>query len=237
MAHTEKKLTKKRRASLAEKEAADKRKKRTALICIICAAAVVIAAAGAVILLNQPKLVQLTKSGSGSYIDSKNGIEYLSAPINYEPYSVSDAYAECGDTVLYAIPGLRTDTWLSEKYDGIGAVWYSSAITLPTLENFYAEDIRICTVDEITVQIGEITDKALVSSIVEAMTAYETVTPPQENFTTYHLKITSNTYSCLYYDILYIDDGVRGYLYDRGTKRAVDIGDMLAGYIIREVSE
>lgn len=182
-------------------------------------------------------LVSLTNDG-GNLVDKKNGITYAMAPICFEPISTEiEPYAECTslNLQLYGIIGLDTDTWLSEKYDGIGGVYYNQAtVTLPTLDEFEPTQIMICAEGTITTGLGSVTEQADVDAVVEAFVNGE-VTALVQSGDSYKLKFSSEKYDGIYYNLIYIegDDG-ENYIYDRSTKTCVNVGGVLLDYLPRE---
>lgn len=181
-------------------------------------------------------LLQLDNDG-GNLIDKKNGITYLPAPITFEPQTLAtEPYAECKSLgiELYEIEGLPSDEWLSEPFDGIGGVYYSDKITLPTLEEFDADLMYICVEQVITVSIGTVDDKTGIDAIVDSFVSGEPTAIIQSG-NSYKLKFSSDKYPGLYYNLIYIegDDG-ENYIYDRSTQTCVDVGDVLQTYMPRE---
>lgn len=181
-------------------------------------------------------LIKITVDGD-KYIDKTNDITYYGATVSYEPRAVGAQYAHYGDTVLCQIKGLEPAEWLTESYDGIGSVYYSSAITLPTLNNFEPTEIYICIEEAITMQIGKVAVQSDVDAIAAAMTGGEAVDMPLAGDDSFHLKFLSDTYYGIYYDILYIEDSAsdENYLYDRGTKKCVAVGDLMKKYLPDDV--
>jgi hypothetical protein len=183
-------------------------------------------------------LVKLKPEG-GKYIDKKNGIAYVPADVNYEPFAVGQPYAEAGSITLHEIPGLDPKQWLTEKYEGVGAIYHSDEIELPGLDGWQAGAVLVCESDVITVQKAEITDPAEVGAIVAAATQnplesepFELVTE-RDSYKVYHLKFTSSVFEGLYYDIIYLDNGKNAYFYDRSSKLYYDAGELLSGYLPR----
>ena len=74
-------------------------------------------------------LVKLKPEG-GKYIDKKNGIAYVPADVNYEPFAVGQPYAEAGSITLHEIPGLDP-TVADRKIRGVSAIYHSDEIELP----------------------------------------------------------------------------------------------------------
>jgi len=187
-------------------------------------------------------LVKLVPGEDGGYIDEKNGIEYLSAPVCFEPVTLGDEYAyykSAGGTkvVLHQVGELSPSEWLSESYKGIGSLYYASDVALPSLAEFGADTILICVEDVITMHMGTVDNAAVVNRIVEHISSTEPQDMPADGVNSYHLKFKSEKYPDLYYDILYIiTPDAKGWYYDRSTKSAYPAGDTMAGYIY-EVDE
>lgn len=173
----------------------------------------------------------------GKLIDKKNGVTYLGAPICFEPSNIdSEVYARCKKLKieLYPITGQPTSEWLSEPYDGIGGVWYADTITLPTLEEFDADELYICVESVITTALGVVTDKADIDAVADSFINGTPVNIVNSG-KSYKLKFASEKYPGIFYNLLYIvgDDG-KNYIYDRSTKTCVEAGDVLAKYISGE---
>jgi len=181
-------------------------------------------------------LIKITVDGE-KYIDKTNDITYYGAPVSYEPRTVGAEYAHYGDTVLCQIKGLEPTQWLTEAYDGIGSVYYSSDTVLPTLDMFEPVQIYICVEDAITMQIGKVDTQSEVDAIASALTDGEATDMPLAGDDSYHLKFLSDTYYGIYYDVLYIEDSASGdnYIYDRGTKKCVAVGSLMKTYLPDDV--
>lgn|GEM_PF-635859 len=188
----------------------------------------------------QPKLFKLTLEND-KYKDASNGVSYISADVNYEPIAVGEAYADYNGTTLYQISGLEPTKWLSEEYSGVGAVYYADTITLPGLADWQSDSIRVCESDEITIQKSKISDADEIAAIVAAATTNPLESEPTAGgtsgeFSVYHLKFTSSVYTGLFYDLLYLDDGVNTYFYDRSTKLYYNAGELLLTYLPRNAA-
>lgn len=177
--------------------------------------------------------VSLTEK-DGALYDKKNGITYVAAPLCYEPKkTLDDVYAKCGKLKLelYEIDGLSPDEWLSEKYEGIGGVWHSDGTELPDIAGFDADKVYICVEQTKTVSIGTVDDKEVIDALVKAFADGETSSLVQ-NGESYKLKFESEKYPGLYYNLLYVIGSDGGnYVYDRETKRCVNVGDILKDYV------
>lgn len=177
--------------------------------------------------------VSLTEK-DGALYDKKNGITYVAAPLCYEPQKTLDeVYAKCGKLKLelYEIDGLDPDEWLSEKYEGIGGVWHSDGAELPDIDGFDADRMYICVEQTKTISLATVEDKEVIDALVKVFVDGETSSLVQ-NGESYKLKFESEKYPGLYYNLLYVigPDG-KNYVYDRETKRCVNVGDILKDYV------
>ncbi len=179
-------------------------------------------------------LVKL-ENQNGNLIDNKNGITYICAPMCFEPISTEiEPYAECKELnlQLYGIIGLDTCLWLSESFEGIGAVYYADKkIVLPSISEFEASGLSICYEAAITSKIAEINNKEKIDAVIDAYLNGQKASVPKSS-KAYDLKFTSEKYSGIYYTIFYLqaDDG-RYYIYDRSSKNCVLVDNVLSEYI------
>ncbi len=206
---------------------------------ILAVLAALLLLAASVASCGSPKLVKLTNEG-GNLIDKANGITYINAPMCFEPISTEiTPYAECAELKLqlYGIVGCDTSLWLSEKYEGIGSIYYADgAISLPTLTEFEANEIIICVEQMITTGIGVITDSEDIKAIIKAFESGErtTIIPEGE---VYKLKFSSDKYEGIYYNLVYIEaDGGENYIYDRSTKTCAAVGEVMYKYLPRSTN-
>lgn len=183
-----------------------------------------------------------TLKPEGEYLcDASRAINYYNAPVCYEPEAVGDPYASftSGSTevTLYAIPGLDPELWLTEDYTGIGSLFVSSEITLPPLEEFGADTIHLCVQSKTVWEFATVTDRALVDEVIRTFTEGESVPYPSTTPSVdLRLKFSSPDYPSIYYNLIYVDYGDARYLYDRSTRRCVEIGDLLSAYIDGAIS-
>ncbi|MBQ8551808.1 MAG: hypothetical protein IJ428_03235 [Clostridia bacterium] len=203
---------------------------------ILAALAASILLAAAVTSCSSSKLIKLT-SESGNLIDKANDITYINAPMCFEPISTEiDPYAECSELKLqlYGIVGCDTSVWLSEKFEGIGSIYYAEgAVELPTLSEFEANEIIICIEQTITTGLGVVTDAADIEAIIAAFENGERTTIIPEG-DVYKLKFSSDKYEGIYYNLVYIEaDGGENYIYDRSTKTCSAVGDVMYDYLPR----
>lgn len=165
---------------------------------------------------------------NGFYVDRSNGIKYISAPVSYEPVSVGEEYAKCGDTILHRVPNVDPKLWLTEEYDGIGALYYAQGVNFPSIGNFNTTVIHLCTSEILTIGIGSIEDDDVIAKIVDAVDNGDDVVPGEVSVR-YFLKFASDDYPWLYYSVVYFasSDGDH-YIYDRSTKRTVSVGSLIS---------
>lgn len=181
------------------------------------------------------------KYKDGQLINKRLDLAYNAAPINYEPVSVGSAYAYYGeiDMTLYEIPGMDKKLWLSQENIGSGTtVFYSDTLTLPTLPEMKPDTIYVCTGDDVTISVVTIDDKSLIDELVNLFeTGKETTWPNLDTVDTYEFKFYGETYPHLYYNLTYGEFSRGIFLYDRNTKRCVEIGDILEEWVYNEWEE
>ena len=173
----------------------------------------------------------------GYFIDKKNGIKYQNAHVAYEPVSVGEEYAAYGNIILHKLPGSDPLQWMTEQYDGIGSVFYSEDVTLPPIEDFDAVKVHVCVSNIQTIGIAAIDDGEIISQMISLLGSGEQreAGPARESF---YLKFASDTYPFLYYNLMYVKAENGGnFLYDRGTKRCVEIGSLIDKYLPDGIAE
>lgn len=176
------------------------------------------------------------KAEGGLYHDDANGVAYAIAPMCYEPQSIGDAYAsfKSGSTevVLYEVAELDPADYLTEAYSGASSMFVASDITLPDLAGFAPTIIHLCVQSNSVWEFATVTDQAEIDEIVRVFTEGESVPYPAKTPNAdLRFKFESPDYPGLYYNLVYVDYGDARYLYDRETRRCVDIGDLLHDYI------
>ncbi len=175
------------------------------------------------------------KYENGVLFSERAGVEYCSAPINYEPVSVGEEYAyyKDSDMILYEIVGLDPKEWLTQEYIGSATtIFHSTDITLPTLEEMKASKIHVCIEDELTFAVTTIDDQEVIDSLVDLfVNGTHEEWPLINSYVTYSLKFYSEEYPYIYYNLIYGDFPEGKFIYDRTTKRSVRIDDLLIEYI------
>ncbi len=182
--------------------------------------------AAAVLLTSCSDLVRITYE-NGVYTDQANDIEYINAPVSYEPTGSGTEYARFNKTVLYSIPGAEPSQWLAEKYEGIGSVFYASDLVLPGPAEFKTTKILIFMPGYDNMPLASIDDPEIIASLIDKITN-GSAAEAENTDDSYSLKLISSAYPFIRYNLIYIksSDGER-YLYDRGTKRTVSVGGLL----------
>jgi len=172
---------------------------------------------------------------NGQLVNKRLGLAYNAAPINYEPTAVGEAYGYYGDMdmTLYEIPGMDKKQWLTQAYVGsTTTLFYSADLTLPTLVEMEPDEIYVCTGENVTMSVVTIDDAETVTAVVtlfENGTAVEW--PLVDSIDTYEMKFAGDKYPHMYYNLTYGEFAEGVFLYDRSSKRCVEIGDMLDEWI------
>ena len=171
----------------------------------------------------------------GQLINKRLKLAYNAAPTNYEPASVGNPYGyyKDMDMTLYEIAGLDPKEWLTQEYAGSATtIFYSDDQTLPTLTEMSPNKIHICTGETITYGVASVEDSAVVGQLVDLYMNGEAVEWPMlDSLDTYELKFVSVTHPHLYYNLTYYEYEEGIYIYDRNSKRCVEIGDLLENWI------
>ncbi len=171
----------------------------------------------------------------GQLINKRLKLAYNAAPTNYEPVSVGNPYGYYKDMnmTLYEIAGLDPKEWLTQEYAGSATtIFYSDDQTLPTLTEMSPNKIHICTGETITYGVASVEDSAVVGQLVDLYMNGEAVEWPMlDSLDTYELKFVSVTHPHLYYNLTYYEYEEGIYIYDRNSKRCVEIGDLLENWI------
>ncbi len=198
-------------------------------VCILLATVSVVALAGC-----SGSLVNLTYQ-DGKMINKRLQLAYTPAPTCYEPVSVGAAYGYYGDMdmTLYEIVGTDPKQWLTQEYaGGATTIFYADGITLPTLAEMAPEKIHVCQSENITYGIATVDNPDVVTKLTDLFVNGEAVDWPMvDALEDYELKFVSSAYPHFYYNLTYYEyaDGI--YLYDRNSKRCVEIGDMLEEWV------
>lgn len=160
-------------------------------------------------------------------VEDNLGLDYRFASISYEPATITVPYADWEDVILYTVKGWDPKELLTEEFSGVGGLLYAADKPLPEFSDMNCDEIFVCTSSATTVCLSIIDDAEVVTEAVNQLTQGEDVDLPEDGQETYHLKFHSSDYEGLYYNVLFImrGDGEEGdyFLYDRGTKRCVEV--------------
>jgi len=176
------------------------------------------------------------KYEDGHMINKRLGLSYIAAPLNYQPVSVGEAYGyyEKADLTLYEIKGLDPKKWLTEEYTGASTtVFYSEDITLPSLRELQANKILVCLEGEVIYSLATVEEIDLINKVIDVFETGNSVEWPLiDSIHRYELKFYSeDNYPHIYYNLSYGEFPEGKFIYDRSTKRCVEIGDLLKEYI------
>ena len=173
--------------------------------------------------------------GDGQLYNKRQGLSYYAASTSYAPVVIGEAYGyyKDMDMTICEIKGQDPTMWLTQENKGTATtVFYNTSLTLPTLAEMEPHTIYVCTGEEVTISLGTITDKAAIDAVVDAFTnGAESEWPLVNAAITYDLKFLGDAYPFLYFNLVYGEFPEGVFLYDRNTKRCVEIGDMLTEWI------
>ena len=197
--------------------------RRLAAVLLICGMLLSLAACG-------DGLVRLQYEDD-RFVNRAEGLSYIAAPVSYEPVAVGEPYAyyKASDMTLYTLGGSDPTLWLTtENLGELTTVFHRDTITLPTLASFGADVIHVCESEYYTFEVLRIEDAALVESTAALFASgAEAVLPQGAPLLHYDLKFASADWPEIYINLNYYEYESGNYLYNRGTKRCVEIGDLL----------
>lgn len=173
--------------------------------------------------------------GDGQLYNKRQGLFYYAAPTSYAPVVIGEAYGyyKDMDMTICEIKGQDPTVWLTQQNKGTATtVFYNTSLTLPTLAEMEPHTIYVCTGEEVTISLSTITDKTAIDIVVDAYTnGTESEWPLVNAAITYDLKFLGDTYPFLYFNLTYGEFPEGVFLYDRNTKRCVEIGNTLTEWI------
>lgn len=196
----------------------------------------------------------LSSDGQGGYKDSKTEISYRGAPECFEAreYLKDEVVAVNDGISFYALEGAPSTEWLWSP--DFQMLLYSRELTLPTIETFGTTGIYVYVEEDLRLKTAyDETDGEKIEEILSAYADGDEVPYDTGKTTRYvfHLKLYSEEYSFLLYNLLYVqyaEDYIvydvdengqvvdetnygKDFLYDRSTDRCVAMGDELQKYI------
>ena len=213
------------------------------LKCLLCAALILSTAA---ITACEKKIkvdVHLTYDMErDALVEDTLGLDYRFASISYEPATITTPYADWDDIILYTVKGWDPKELLTEEFSGVGGLLYAADKPLPEFADMNCNEIYVCTSSSTTVYLSTIDDAEVITEAVNQITQGTLVDLPEDGHTTYHLKFHSADYEGLYYSVLFImrGEGEDGdyFLYDRGTKRCVEVPyELFYGWIYDDTED
>lgn len=169
---------------------------------------------------------------------SSGSTTYICAPMGFQPCQVGEKCAtRDGAFDLYEIKDrdgapVPTDEWMTEEYAGdLTSIYYREGkVDLPEYSEIDFDTVYVCEEDETVVYVTEITDKELISTLIDALKSGERSVIFDGPTASYSLKFHSKDFPAIYYSVKYLiyEDGA--YLFSRGTKTYANIGTLLDGY-------
>ena len=179
-------------------------------------------------------LVTLTYE-DGQLVNKRAELAYTPAPLNYEPAAVGEEYAyyKKSDMTLYEIVGLDPREWLTEEYAGTATtIFYGSGITLPTLREMDPDKFYICISEMRTISLATVEDAEVIAALIDLYeNGEQTEYPLAGSIGSYELKFHSERYPNLYYNLTFTVFPEGNFIYDRQSKRSVEIGELLDQWI------
>lgn len=225
---------------IAARRALHKQQKKRKKYAVIIVAAIFVSVIIVVsFIASLPHYVKIEEA-DGKFTDTETKITYLSAPENYEPVSYTQsAYGKLDRHYVYPITGKSTDEWLMVNFFGMLRVLYNEKISLPSLENFSPDRIQVCK-DGASgiVRLADIQNQDEVSHIIDAVLNDKTSEEPNSPGTVvYTMRISSQEYPWLYYNVKYIVYDEGEFYYDSLTNRFVKADNTVYEYLFGNESE
>lgn len=166
----------------------------------------------------------------------KTGISYTAASLTYLPTYIGEEYAKCEkpELTLHKLGNYDTSLWLTSESSGRATTLFYNAdkVTLPTWETTKMETLYICTVGDKIVAYDVIEDQSLIKKITDALIDGEQTEWPSDGYyREFDLLFSPEGYPMLYMSLLYGEFPSGNYIYERSTKRCVEIGNLLKNNI------
>ena len=169
----------------------------------------------------------VSRDGGTVLLDKRHEVEYLLAPMCYEPIRYGEVYARHEGVDFYTVMDADPREYLCTIDMNVYDIYYASTVTLPTLEEFDPEWTVVCRIEVEAVQTGSVNEEDT-KALIDYYLAAEAVEKPssKDTETVLYFKFMSQKYPFLFYSINYYvtKDGAR-YLYDRPNGRCVLLGD------------
>lgn len=180
-------------------------------------------------------LVNLTYK-DGQLINKRLKLYYNAASTSYEPVSVGEAYGYYGeiDMTLYEITGLDPKEWLTQAYAGTATtIFYNEDIILPSLAEMDPNKMYVCLNEAITFAVATVEEEAVIDELINLFeNGAEAEWPLIDSNVVYNLKFLSEeNYPHIYYNLTYGEFEEGNFLYERSTKRCVEVGTLISDII------
>jgi len=204
----------------------------------------------AVSLASCKKVVKMEYTDEGD-LRCENGTVYKYAPLGYEPTVQGEEYGLIEGVMeekLYKIGDISPDEWLTTEYAGSATlVFYNADLDLPTLSEMKCDTVYICEQDVNTYSVATVggedskdldRDRDVINKLLEAVCDTEAeneIWPRGDAKETFRLKMYSADWPAIYYSLTYAVCTGGNYVYDRVTKRCVNVGELLTPYLENEV--
>jgi len=176
-----------------------------------------------------------------------DGELYKYAPFGaYEPTDQGEEYGVIKSVrtqKVYRIGDADPKEWITTEYSGgTTYLFYDSEITLPTLDTIDPELCYICIEDEAVFSVYTLgspdnkrmdEEKADIDAVINMLTddSVEGSMYPLTIEESYSLKLYSEKWPAIYYCLEYMKNANGNFVYDPISKKCVDVGDIIEGYI------
>ena len=148
------------------------------------------------------------KYKDGYYYCSQNGVTYQMVSFEYVPVAIGAEYATLTDGLidnkLYEIKGASPEKWLATAD---GNLFCAKGEKIPTLDEMEINSIVICYEQEAVISLATIKDAAEVDTVIDIFKNGNEIEYPIGNESSEFLKLrmTSEKYPWLYYNLTYVE--------------------------------
>jgi hypothetical protein len=146
----------------------------------------------------------------GNYYCSQNGVTYKEVSFEYFPVAIGEKYAKLKDTQtgkeieLFEIQGADPEKWLSTEN---GTLYCAIDEKIPTMNEMKVDRIVLCYEGVVVMALATITDEVDVAYILGRFNNGNVLERPlgNESESVYRLRMTSDDYSWIYYNLSYME--------------------------------
>lgn len=169
------------------------------------------------------------------FYNKSNKISYTAASSTYLPVRVGDYYGKCERPIIefHEMTDCSPNEWLSSAHNGRATMLFYNAdkVTLPTWETLECDGIYVCTVGDRIVAYDYITDATLISNLLDMFVNAPQADWPSAGYTDeFDLLFEVEGYPMIYMNLLFGRFPEGTFLYERSTKRCVEIGNIIDRY-------